>query len=87
MPLEPRPRRGRVVLGPRPATLPARLAVGRAGSSPRSRTEGSPGSRAPNCFVYEALLRASSGFPNELVCYVSRCSAGNYIRNRGPRRL
>lgn len=23
---------------------------------------------APNCFVYEALLRASSGFPNELVC-------------------
>lgn len=23
---------------------------------------------APNCFVYEALLRVSSGFPNELVC-------------------
>lgn len=35
---------------------------------PGAQDRGSPGSPVPNCSVYEALPRASSGFPNELVC-------------------
>lgn len=56
--------------------LACSLAAGSCRLAAGSRVVGSrpwgPGPRepllVPNCFVYEALLRASSGFPNELVC-------------------
>lgn len=42
--------------------------AGREESCPAARDRGSPWKSLPNCFVYEALGRVSSGFPNELVC-------------------
>lgn len=50
---------------------------------PRGRGPGSPGS-GRLIVLLTRLPTASSGFPNELVCYRPRCSADNYIRNRGP---